>query len=109
METCNDAALRDLTLKADLDDAKNLRKTARVWGERPQETEEVVCGCITEELEIVGRVLVVGGNEQCHHTVQECLTGRVVREQSVPEEGNHNQHWQRKSGCRARFKVTIGI
>ena len=45
--------------------------------------------CVAEKLEIVGRVLVVGGNKQSHHPMQECLAGRVVREQSVPEERNY--------------------
>ncbi len=39
---------------------------------------------IREHLQVVGRVLVVGGDEEGHHPVEELLAGGVVREQRVP-------------------------
>ena len=51
----------------------------------------MVCGRITEELQIVGRVFVMGRNKESHHPMQECLAGGVVGKQSVPEERTDNQ------------------
>lgn len=75
---------RDVTLQRDLDDDKRVRKGALVVLEGREEDEEMVCGSVGHELQVVGRVLVVRSHVERHHPLQEHLGRRVVREQGVP-------------------------
>ena len=50
---------------------------------RSQEYIDLVCWCIGEQLEVIGTVLVVGGDIECHQSMEELLTGSVVAEQCV--------------------------
>ena len=40
-----------------------------------------MCGCVAEQLDVVGRVLVVAGDEQVPDFVQEGLAGFVIGQQ----------------------------
>lgn len=56
---------------------------ASVWY-RGSEHEQVVCGRVAEQQQVIGRVLVVGCNIEGDHPLQCNLCYPVPREQSVP-------------------------
>mmetsp|Transcript_5564 Transcript_5564/g.9536 ORF Transcript_5564/g.9536 Transcript_5564/m.9536 type:complete len:420 (-) Transcript_5564:1416-2675(-) len=83
-----DRCLVDLALEADLDRAEDVGQAVARGrlglAQLPEEDKDVVGGRIGEQLEVVGRVLVVGGDEDAHDLAQELLGGAVVRKQGVP-------------------------
>jgi hypothetical protein len=74
---------RDASFQANLDYAKNLWQGVRVlidWGEQ---YEQVMGRSVGHKLQVVGRILVVRRDVECHHSLQEGLRGLVVGEESV--------------------------
>ena len=72
-----------LALESDLQDNQRFGEMRLVVLNGRQEDKEVMCGRIGEELKVVRLVLVVTGDVQRHHALQEDLRRRVVAEQRV--------------------------
>ncbi len=82
-QLAEDIGAADIALERDLDDDQRVGERALVVLERREEHKEVVRRCIRHELEVVGRVLVVGRDVERHHALEKDLARGVVRKEGV--------------------------
>ena len=96
-----DALPRDLALQTDLHHGQDVRQLARVHVHRAEQHEDLVRRSVREQLQVVGRVLVVGRDAEREHPLEEALRGGVVGEERIavhPIELALGRVWRRADG-----------
>ncbi len=83
-QAAHDRFPADGSLQANLDDTEHLGDARGVQGHWAKQHKDMVGGGIRQQLQVIRRVLVVGGDIESHQLLEEGLTGLVVAEESVP-------------------------